>query len=253
MIQALCVLILLSTLHAAEPIQTLPSGEVIFSGSGLEKTAWDWKPTRWGMYDVILRSRDRLSNVEVQIGTNLFGQREVFPPQVTLGRFYLSKADPNRVMLSGGNSLHLVPAPEGKPIVQKSNEPVLLHARDATIHGVTLRYEPQTNKICMGYWVNPSDYPSWDFNIQTPGKYEIFIAQGCGKGQGGSEATVVLDAEKFPFVVAETGHFQNFTNRMVGLANISASGTHILAVKPSMKKAGAIMDIRQVELRPVKP
>ena len=115
---------------------------------------------------------------------------------------------------------------------------------------MTLRYEPQTNKVCIGYWVNPSDHPSWDFKVETPGKYEIVLSQGCGKGQGGSEAAVELDAERFPFTVVETGHFQNFTNRIVGTATISRKGAHTLSVKPSMKKAGAIMDIRQIELRP---
>src|SRR5688572_31351992 len=36
-------------------------------------------------------------------------------------------------------------------------EEILLHASKAIVHGTMLRYEPETNKICLGYWTKPEE------------------------------------------------------------------------------------------------
>ena len=150
----------------------------------------------------------------------------------------------------------LRPAPEGKPIVQDSDE-IVLHARDATTHSVMMRYEPATNKNCLGYWTNPNDTASWDFEVTKPGAYEIEIWQGCGKGQGGSTVGVrVLRADSVlkeaNFTVEDTGHFQNFIPRNLGLVTFSEKGKYRFLVAPEKKKAAAVMDIRQIVLKPRK-
>jgi len=53
------------------------------------------------------------------------------------------------------------------------------------------------------------------------------------------------------FVVEETGHFQNFIPREIGQAVFSLPGEYTLQVDPLNKKAAAVMDIRQIVLKPV--
>ena len=83
----------------------------------------------------------------------------------------------------------LVPAPEGGASVQQGNR-IVLPSSNAITHSVMMRYEPATNKNCLGYWTNPNDAAEWKFQVARPGAYGVEIWQGCGKGQGGSEVAV---------------------------------------------------------------
>ena len=49
--------------------------------------------------------------------------------------------------------------------------------------------------------------------------------------------------------VQDTGGFQNFVERNIGDAEL-AVGTHTLSVKPLSKPGHAVMDLRQVTLKP---
>lgn len=126
---------------------------------------------------------------------------------------------------------------------------VQLHASNAVVHGTMLRYEPQTNKNCLGFWTKAEDWADWSFEVSQPGHYEVEVWQGCGKGQGGSDVAVEVGGKRFDFVVEETGHFQIFLPRKLGRVELPV-GRHTLAIKPQKKNAGAVMDIRQVRLLP---
>jgi hypothetical protein len=115
-----------------------------------------------------------------------------------------------------------------------------------------LRYEPLPHKTTLGYWVNKDDWASWEFTVATPGTFTVEVLQGCGKGQGGSEVEVAVGDQVLKFTVEDTGHFQNFKPRDVGTVEIEKAGRHTLAIKPRTKAAAAVMDVRQVTLKPAK-
>ncbi|HJZ92440.1 MAG TPA: sulfatase/phosphatase domain-containing protein, partial [Gemmataceae bacterium] len=137
-----------------------------------------------------------------------------------------------------------VPNPQGK------DGTILLHSRTAEVHGVMLRYEPLPHKTTLGYWVRPEDWASWEFTVARPGKFRVEVLQGCGKGQGGSEIEVAVGEQVLKFKVEDTGHFQNFKARDLGTITISKPGRHALTIKPKTKAKAAVMDVRQVTLRP---
>ena len=139
-----------------------------------------------------------------------------------------------------------------KPLVTPAVGDIRLHAKDARIHGSTLRYEPQPNKNVLGYWTNADDWADWDFDVKKPGKYEVEIQQGCGKGSGGAEVAVQIDDHILTFTVQDTGHFQNMIQRLIGEVKL-APGKHLLTVKPQTKPGSAVMDLRRVVLRPAPP
>ena len=231
---------------------------------------WDYKPTRWGMYDVKLTcaaSGDNQPVIEVEVaghsfvtvpksieGTNRF-------KTIPIGRFYLEKSEPfiAKVQYYGGarigsfliKSLTLRPAPEGGPIVQAENGAFSLPASNAITHSVLMRYEPAAIKNCMGYWMNPADWAEWIFDVKKPGTFEIEVWQGCGKGSGGSDVFVEAGGKQFPFVVEDTGHFQNFVPRRVGQVTFDKPGEQSLQIHVKRQQKGAIMDIREVKLLPV--
>lgn len=136
-----------------------------------------------------------------------------------------------------------------KPVLAGTDGIVSMHASNAVVHGTMLRYEPQTNKLCLGFWTKAEDWAEWKFEIAKPGDYVVEIWQGCGKGQGGSDVIAEVAGKSFPFVVEDSGGFQNFIPRRVGTVAFGA-GTHTIAVKPQNKKKAAVMDIRFVKIIP---
>ncbi|MGC4001997.1 MAG: hypothetical protein QM811_02150 [Pirellulales bacterium] len=141
-----------------------------------------------------------------------------------------------------------------KVIAPAEDGSVTLHARDVTIHGKTVRYEPQPNKNTIGFWTKVDDWVSWEFEVQNVGAYHVDILQGCGKGSGGAKVDfIVTDAagteQKLEVEVQDTGHFQNFVSRAIGKVKLPRAGKYTFSVKPKTKPGAAVMDLRQVVLR----
>lgn len=125
-----------------------------------------------------------------------------------------------------------------------------LHASHARTQGTHLRFEPQPHKNTVGYWTNERDTAAWQFQIAAPGRYEVDILQGCGKGHGGSEVDVLIGSDQLRFTVQETGHFQNFVWRTVGTVELLGPKVHTLSLRPVRKAGAAVMDVRQIRLVP---
>ena len=148
--------------------------------------------------------------------------------------------------------LKMTPACEGAPVEQKGGEAIELDARDSKIHGVRLVYEPQPKKLCVGYWINANDYPIWNYSVKTPGTYEVVMTQGCGKGSGGSKMVLETAGAKLPFVVKDTGGYQNWEDVPLGKVTFEKAGWQELTVKCAEQKAKGIMDIRRIVLQKVR-
>ena len=142
---------------------------------------------------------------------------------------------------------------EKKPVQQAADGTVSLHARVATVHGTTVRYEPQPNKNTIGYWTQVEDWVSWDFEIAKPGRFKVEILQGCGKGSGDSEVDFAVGDQTLKVTVKDTGGFQNFENRAIGELKLEKPGRYTLKVKPKTKPGVAVMDLREVKLSPARP
>ena len=107
-------------------------------------------------------------------------------------------------------------------------------------------------KNTLGYWVNKNDYATFEFTVATPGEFTLEVLQGCGTGQGGSVVEFAIGDQRREYTVADTGGFQNFQPRDVGTVKFDQPGRYTLTVKPKTKAKAAVMDIREVTLRPVK-
>ena len=74
-----------------------------------------------------------------------------------------------------------------RPNVTTANGDIRLQAKGRRVHAQSMRYEPQSNKNVLGFWTNAADWADWEFEVETPGTYEVEVQQGCGKGSGGAE------------------------------------------------------------------
>jgi hypothetical protein len=162
----------------------------------------------------------------------------------------------------GASSSRLLMEFDEPPLLASELQPVepfgdgrfRLTASKATTRGEKVRYEPQPHKNTVGYWVGKNDTASWTIQVDTPGEFNVGILQGCGKGQGGSQATVEFAAagEKTPlaldFTVEETGHFQDFRWRHLGTVKIDSVGVHTITIRPKQIAKAALMDVRELQL-----
>jgi hypothetical protein len=230
---------------------------------------WDFKPTRWGMYDIELTyaaAGGGGTELQVELAGKAFkvarpstGSWDQYA-SLPIGRFYLEKAQPFTLKVGCATSkgepvanlkaVTFRPASEGVAIIQSGPGPIILAASNAITHSVMMRYEPATNKNCLGYWVNANDWAEWEFTVTRPGTYEVEMSHGAGKGQGG-DILLEVNGAKFSFATADTGDIHKHTGLRVGTVTFAAPGDYSLAVKPQKKYGGAIMDIDAVNLLPV--
>ena len=270
-------------LPAAEVVRQEDDGRIIFTvtadrivGDETNQCSWDYKPTRWGMYEVSLtyaNAGPAGSEVEVAFGPtkvtgtlDTAGSRDGAATQ-SLGRLYVADTKPRslavrctrRVDGVQVKTVTLTPTCEGKPPTQADDGVVTLHGRDATVQGTALRYEPAEKKQTLGFWTRPTDAAVWSFTVAQAGTFDVEVLQGCGPGQGGSVMTVAVDAgqqaaaEPLEFTVEATGGFQDFQPRMIGRVGPLAAGQHTLRIMPKQIAKQAACDIRQVRLVPVTP
>jgi len=143
------------------------------------------------------------------------------------------------------------PNPDYVPNPQAGDGTITLPARTAEVHGVMLRYEPLPHKDTLGYWVRAEDYATFEFTVKQPGEFEVEALQGCGTGLEGSDVEFSVGDQKLTLTIADTGGFQNFQPRTVGSVKITTPGRYTLTVRPKSKAKSAVMDLRQVVLRPV--
>jgi hypothetical protein len=229
---------------------------------------WQYTATRPGMYGVELTyavAGGDGTEIEIKVG-----EKPLTCKLTTTGSYYrYTVLDAGNVYIpaagklpitvrclkkTGGAVMNLKavtlrPTCEGTPPKADDGGVITCHARDVTIHGMKVQYEPKPEKNTVGFWVNKEDTVSWNFDVAKAGKYEVEILQGCGKGQGGSKVLMTIDNKDLEFTVEDTGHFQNFKPRVLGEVELQA-GAQTLRVIPVTKAAAAVMDLRQVVLRP---
>ncbi|QJW93573.1 sulfatase-like hydrolase/transferase [Frigoriglobus tundricola] len=144
------------------------------------------------------------------------------------------------------------PNPDYKPNPQNKDGVITMHARTALVQGSMLRFEPLPHKNTLGYWVNKDDSATFDFTVEKGGTFTVEVLQGCGKGSGGAEVELAVGDEKLTFTVKDTGGFQTFEARDVGTLKIEKAGRYTMSVKAKTKPGPAVMDLRQIVLKPVK-
>ena len=144
------------------------------------------------------------------------------------------------------------PNPNYVPNPPAKDGSITLHARTARVTGTQLRYEPLPHKETLGYWVDANDTASWQLTATRAGTFTVEVLQGCGTGQGGSVVEVTVAGQSLTFTVEDTGGFQKFVARDIGTVKIDKPGRYTLTITPRSKAKAAVMDVRQVVLRPAK-
>jgi len=126
---------------------------------------------------------------------------------------------------------------------------VLLHARDAMVHGSKLRYENSPHKDTLGLWVLKDDWAEWSITAPGTGAFEIEMLQACARGSGGAMIEIAIKGQTLTKKVIETGHFQRFVPIYLGSVQLTAQEKCTLSVRALTKPGGAVMDLRRITLK----
>jgi hypothetical protein len=256
----LIVMLLGSVSALADNAASTPDGVVTWSpsqpGAHLQGR---YKPSRWGMYDVEARLENAAEGkVTVTVGDKkLDAVAGAASATVKLGRLYLDTEDERTINIDTDSaekgkplvvkSLVFTPAPEGNLIVQSGDLSITLHAHDATVHGIRMRYEFRPDKNTLGYWSNPKDWASWDFEVQKPAKFIVVVMQGSPVTK---PIQITVADQTIDYATKNTGSYHTFTFLEVGTITIEKAGTYTLSLKPQ-SPTGPVMDLRQIILLPV--
>jgi len=132
-------------------------------------------------------------------------------------------------------------------IKQDKNGAVKFAAYDANIHGKNLKYESGHGHDNLGFWTDPSDYADWQFEITTPGKFNV-TAQVASTGSANLEISVAGKTltVKFP----NTGDYTKFQKIEIGQVELPV-GKHTLTVKP-VKEGWQPVNLRSIDITPAK-
>jgi alpha-L-fucosidase len=148
------------------------------------------------------------------------------------------------VMELKGKITAIAPAPQKLA----ADKPNALKAISAQTVG-SLRYESEKDKDCIGYWTNAKDYVAWRVRSPQAATYTVELTYACDKGSGGSEFAVMVGNQKVSGKIQETGSWTNFVIVPLGQLQVPAGDVEIV-VKPIFKPGLAVMNLRQVVLKP---
>ncbi|MCP5538677.1 MAG: hypothetical protein H7A52_00835 [Akkermansiaceae bacterium] len=241
-------------------------------GSHFANWNWTLNAKRWGRYFVKIRYTSTTSKIGVQLKVGETVLKSYAPRSgghldhqqhtLTIGYAYLDRPGEYPVMLLTGDksngplfflkAVEFTPAPESDEFGQSIDGTIELHAKNATTFAENMRFEPKPEKNCLGFWTQPDDWAEWTVDVTTPGKFKVDLVQGCGDGNGGSEVALMVNDQTVKFKVEETGGFQSWKNRDLGVVELPHSGEHRIALKPLNLAGKAVMDVQKIVLTPVK-
>ncbi len=136
------------------------------------------------------------------------------------------------------------------PLRQQPDGSITLHAIDASVIGMTARYESGDGKENIGFWTDPGDVVMWQFQVTRPGRYEVVLSQSCPQDTAGTEVEITIGASLLRTTVKATQGWTDFVDVSLGEIELPAAGPCEVRVEPRTRPALAVMNLRSISLRP---
>ena len=153
---------------------------------------------------------------------------------------FLDGFDPHPKTIPGNHPRRVSPGPDGK---------ITLNAADAEIYGNRLIFDTAHNDL--GYWMAANDRAVWRFEAAGPGKYSAWLECSCCNYAAGNVLEIHLGNQRLQHKVEGTGTWDHYCWGQIGVLELS-KGTNRLEVRPAVAPQNELMDLRCIELRPLK-
>lgn len=126
---------------------------------------------------------------------------------------------------------------------------IVLNANTGKGLGPNIQYMPEWKAFG---WFTAADRVEWDVDITNAGKYEIQMEWSVDDTEAGKPFVIEAGSAKYAGKVGKTGSWETFKKETLGQLRLAA-GKQKLVFKPgSQFSKGALLDLRAIELVPVK-
>ncbi len=133
------------------------------------------------------------------------------------------------------------------PQKQSDNGSITLGAIDAKVDGSTAQYE--SDKDCIGFWTNPSDSVTWEFEVTKPGEYNVKLEYACPSDTEGTTFDVIVADQSLRARISATPSWSSFASADLGKIKLS-QGKSTLRIKPIHMPGYAVMNLKALHLEP---
>jgi alpha-L-fucosidase len=137
-------------------------------------------------------------------------------------------------------------------IATPADNPEKLGAETAEIEGTQAQTESSDGISNIGYWTNPKDVVTWTANFPETGIYKATVNYACPGGAAGSTFEVKIGSEAVSGTVEPTGSWKDYKTANVGEIKVTSPGMQLVTVSPTSMPHGAVMNLRELNLTPVK-
>jgi putative heme-binding domain-containing protein len=138
-----------------------------------------------------------------------------------------------------GNRPELV-LPDGKGTLR-------LTAGNSEIYGTTLVLERQYGNL--GMWTSDNDHATWSVQPARAGRYAVWIDYACEDKAAGNAFVLQAGTARLTGRVAGTKNWDTYKRIHIGDITLTA-GRQRVTLRPEGKIAGALLDLKTIELVP---
>jgi putative membrane-bound dehydrogenase-like protein len=149
---------------------------------------------------------------------------------------YLATAGPPPKNFAGNDPVIITPV----------DGALALRAANAEIYGNEIAFESPFGNI--GYWHGPRDHVVWTIDLESAGKFDVWLDWACDNGVAGNRFAIAAGAEELRGTIQGTGGWDQYHQQKIGTLSLPA-GALRFSLRPDGERVnGALMDLRGVHL-----
>jgi len=139
------------------------------------------------------------------------------------------------------------PGNEPKTMTPAKDGRLHLMPSSAAIYGPSIVIEKKYGNL--GYWSKPDDHAVWTVELAKETNFSVWLDFACAPESAGNTLVIQCGREKISYKVQSTASWDVYQLQSIGQLRIPA-GRHEIAVRPLGEVRNALIDLKQLELRP---
>lgn len=135
-------------------------------------------------------------------------------------------------------------------LIHKNDEGAYrLTAAKAAAIGPTIKYMPEWKAFG---WFNTDDSAEWEVQVDKKGKYDVYMEWSVDDERSGKSYLLKAGNKSIKGKFQKTGSWFTFRKEKIGTISLPAGKNNLVLKSNSASEKGAMMDLREIVLVPVK-
>lgn len=131
----------------------------------------------------------------------------------------------------------------------EDNDAIRLRAGVARTAGPKIQYMREWKAFG---WFTEADRVAWDVAVKNKGKYDVYLEWSVSDDQAGKSFVLEAGDRKVSGKVGKTGSWFTYKTEKIGRIQLAAGNQKVVFRPGSKAEKGALMDLREIKLIPVK-